>query len=553
MSKKTENLGLFEYDTQTDGKQKFNINTALNNNFDKIDTVIGDLQKKTAGSGLPPSICENLKITKNGTSVTLNWKDPNDTILDKFYLCTWSGTKIVKKLGSYPTNENDGILVVDNKVHNQYQTTGYVDTLDNADDDYKYMAFPYSTNDVFCRNSTNRFGGEIIYEFMINDNETNPDEKIIYCGRNEDFEPAKMNTTTKKFNWGSWKNTFITNAFRMCMLKTNGEVDYYLNPNNAKQKADGTPSDATNKDYDGNVMVEVDQIWISESYTNGLMHIKLANKKVDENYDCLSHININNQLVEHYYYAKYNGYAYNNIYRSLSGFAPTTNLSGVVQRNYCKANGSGYDCRELSFLRLMIYVHLLVGKSTDIQSTFGTGRYTGGSQNSYAQLVSGENDTKGEFYCEGDNKCVTSFFIDNFWGNVWELTVGLIQNAGKILCKMTPNTYDGTTATDYNTDGTGYKDTGVNVGTGTITMQFISAMKLIKGIGLIPCTFTGASSSTGWCDAFWTANVIGFARTSGCSYSSAGLASGLFALAVNHVATTSGWTYGASLSYKKPS
>lgn len=553
MSKTTKNLELFEYDTQTDGKKKFNITKALNNNFDKIDTAIGDLQKKTAGAGLPPSICENLKITKSGTTVTLQWKDPNDTILDKQYLCTWAGTKIVKKLGEYPKNENDGILVLDNTVHNQYAEVGYIDTLDNADDEYKYAAFPYSTNDVFCRNSTNRFGGEIVYEFLINDNEINPDEKIIYCGRNEDFKPVKMNTTTKKFDWGSWKNSFIVNAFRMCMLKSNGDVDYYLNPHNAKQKLDGSPSDATNKDYDGNVMVEVDQIWISESYKNGMLYIKLANKKVDETYDCLSHINKNNQLVEHYYYAKYNGYVYNNKYRSLSGFAPTTNLSGVIQRQYCQANGSGWECREVSFLRLMIYVHLLLGKSTNVQTTFGTGRYTGGSQQSYAQLTSGDNDTKGEFYCGGDNQCVTTFFIDNFWGNVWELTLGLIQNAGKLLYKLTPNTYDGTTATDYNTDGTGYKDSGVNVGTGTITMQFISAMKLVSGIGLVPCAFTGASSSTGWCDAFWTTNVIGYARTSGCSSSGGALAHGLFALTVHHVATSSVWHYGASLSYKKTS
>ena len=43
MSKTTENLELFEYDTQTDGKQKFNITKALNNNFDKIDTATGKL------------------------------------------------------------------------------------------------------------------------------------------------------------------------------------------------------------------------------------------------------------------------------------------------------------------------------------------------------------------------------------------------------------------------------------------------------------------------------------------------------------------------------
>lgn len=44
MSKTTENLELFKYDTQTDGKQKFNINKALNENFDKIDAAFDNLK-----------------------------------------------------------------------------------------------------------------------------------------------------------------------------------------------------------------------------------------------------------------------------------------------------------------------------------------------------------------------------------------------------------------------------------------------------------------------------------------------------------------------------
>ena len=37
MSKQTETLNLFEYDTEKDKKQTFNIDKALNDNFDKID------------------------------------------------------------------------------------------------------------------------------------------------------------------------------------------------------------------------------------------------------------------------------------------------------------------------------------------------------------------------------------------------------------------------------------------------------------------------------------------------------------------------------------
>lgn len=48
MSTETSNLGLFKYDTNntTDMNTKFNINTGLNNNWDKIDTAFGNLSDK---------------------------------------------------------------------------------------------------------------------------------------------------------------------------------------------------------------------------------------------------------------------------------------------------------------------------------------------------------------------------------------------------------------------------------------------------------------------------------------------------------------------------
>ena len=49
MSTTTEVLNLFKYDTETDKKEKFNINQSLNNNWDKIDNFAKEVGK---GSGL---------------------------------------------------------------------------------------------------------------------------------------------------------------------------------------------------------------------------------------------------------------------------------------------------------------------------------------------------------------------------------------------------------------------------------------------------------------------------------------------------------------------
>ena len=76
--------------------------------------ITGRSSGGSGGSGLPPSVCKNIMISKSGVNVSLKWQDPQNTILDKQYICTWGGTKNVKKLGSYPKNEKDGTLVLDN-------------------------------------------------------------------------------------------------------------------------------------------------------------------------------------------------------------------------------------------------------------------------------------------------------------------------------------------------------------------------------------------------------------------------------------------------------
>ena len=47
MSKTTTNLGLFQYDPETDGSQTFNIDTALNANWDKVDEADGNNLKQS--------------------------------------------------------------------------------------------------------------------------------------------------------------------------------------------------------------------------------------------------------------------------------------------------------------------------------------------------------------------------------------------------------------------------------------------------------------------------------------------------------------------------
>lgn len=66
MSTTTSNLGLFKYDTSTDANTAFSIDTALNNNWDTLDSTIGNIE--TTISGLDPSD----KVSKTGDTMTGN-------------------------------------------------------------------------------------------------------------------------------------------------------------------------------------------------------------------------------------------------------------------------------------------------------------------------------------------------------------------------------------------------------------------------------------------------------------------------------------------------
>jgi hypothetical protein len=61
------------------------------------------------------------------------------------------------------------------------------------------------------------------------------------------------------FDYGSWANAFFMP--RPCMVGFDGEVKYYLKPNDFTKKLDGTPSHNNDLNYPGNVMIEFPKIW----------------------------------------------------------------------------------------------------------------------------------------------------------------------------------------------------------------------------------------------------------------------------------------------------
>ena len=86
-------------------------------------------------------------------------------------------------------------------------------------------------------------GGEsgVIYGFHIDSSESDPSSAVTYLRDAVGMTPAHMDFTNSKFLWGSWRDAFFHP--RPCMLKSDGTVDYYLDPDDYSKKYDGTASD----------------------------------------------------------------------------------------------------------------------------------------------------------------------------------------------------------------------------------------------------------------------------------------------------------------------
>ena len=70
---------------------------------------------ESGGGGISPSNVSDLKIKVGNQKLTIFWSDPGNTVVEGQTLCTWKGTKLVQKAGSYPENAKDGTVLVDNQ------------------------------------------------------------------------------------------------------------------------------------------------------------------------------------------------------------------------------------------------------------------------------------------------------------------------------------------------------------------------------------------------------------------------------------------------------
>lgn len=401
--------------------------------------------------------------------------------------------------------------------------------------------------------STKMSGGKVVYGVHINSGDSNPSTSVRYLADAAGMTPARMNYTTGKFEYGSWGNAFFLP--RPCMLKTDGTVDYYLNENDYSKKADGTASDIANVNYDGNAMMEwgdgTNLIWWKIEPDKGNPNsasLYVANYQADKDFKNLNFIDINSNEKAHFYTPIYNGSLdSNNKLRSISGQIVIKSKTASQEMTYARANGTGYEIEQYVDRLLINILLIIMGKSTETQDVFGRGMSSETTDGEHFLLKTGTMNSKGLFWGENAAEAgVKVFGMENYYGNQCRRTVGLILANGTAKVKLSPSVKDGSSATNYNTDGTGYIEIPNSTPSGT-NGGYIRDM-LYTALGMFPTVITGSSSTYYPDGCRFNIAIIAFALFGGTL--SQGRHCGALYVFLDAKADRWGWYIGASLSYK---
>lgn len=468
-----------------------------------------------------PKPCKNLTAKAGNRAVVLKWEDPEDYTTTDNYPVEWSNTRIVRKTGSYPVDENDGTIVVTSSTRNQYKSNGYTDSGLTNYTTYYYRAFSCSTDGVYNHEQIQASVQPIPYKVMtvkINLSNSNP----ANCGSYAD----DASTMSSGKDVAAWQEFF---GYRPCLFK-NGKVVGYLDPKNFTKFENGTNADITSGNA-GDVMIQFPRRGVRISKSGKVVTVSMTDNPNDSSFKYYAHQR-GNSNKDYFYLGVYDGWISGNKLRSLSGKSPTVSTTLNQFDTYGKANGTGYGCMgyyQWLFIQVM-YVLQFRG-NLNSQNTVGYGNCISG----YIQNT-GRSNTNGMIY--GDNNVAKLFGIEDIWGNIWQLVNNYYSNS---------NYHVTTTTDDTVTDVNKYTDRGSYGGSDSTSWNYYTDCIGTTEAGFtLTYNSTNGSSTTYFCDfANFYSNCVPYVGGY-CSYSDY---AGLFYFYVDWNRDNSGSYTGSRLGY----
>lgn len=528
---------------------------------------------ETGAGGLPPADMKAVSVNlgMDGTQLILRGSDPDDITVDGSTLVKWGGTKIVRKVGSYPTKVNDGVLVVDYQVRNQYATNGFTDTGLVEGVEYYYRWFPYSDQGVVNMSeseSSNRAHGSPKNQVILgvtadwqNNNFTRTDNAVgltagapfdsfkMFGGRRRcivaddrtilAFYGDPAYTETGKLTQQVVKNGKTYSVGTSCQVMVYQPKFYYK----------VTPvTMVTNPHGTGQMIRKATYQVAAVQYEGFKVHPCFVRNGVEVPYVLLSAFEASSQNSGNSYIT--NGGSLGNRLASIAGAKPTTGNAGTftraVARNLAAARGTGWQIGDGLTAACSQMLFLIEYASMNSQTALGQGNVSNTGNYADGVLTTGQTSSLGNASGEGSGtdgkRAVTYRGEENLWGNVWTWQDGInaYNSSQGILYWADSGFADDTTSSPY-------KSTGFNF---SRTSNYISAFgySTTCDFMFIPCECNGDSANPVG-DYFYqsyTSSSILVALLGGlCNY---GSAAGLFYWSVINSSSTSGWNVGARLA-----
>lgn len=462
---------------------------ATYNVFDAIRRSHGISTNITTSDQLPPRVVTGLTGRGDDAKVTLNWTNPTDI--------DFAGVKIMRKVGSYPTNQTDGTMV------SNTATNTLVDTPVTNDTTYYYRLFPYDVNGNYNTTTT---GQQIsvtpaqykVYGVRIDKNDPNPSTRVVYIDDAVGMTPApKGGGNTADLSFGSWKNAFPFNKIKPCVVKGSTATVYkYLNPNDFSKYEDGTSSTNEISGTSGGVsalhhtMTEIPKVYYSITNDASYVYVRICDRKVNSTYTCLAHTSgsVEKDLL-------YIGCFLNSsliigsdvyIYSRADAVINMDLISTIRPR--VKTLNSAYEVMSFNQLILLQALFVILYKSTDSQTALGKGYTAGGS----SSLVTGTNLQKGMNYATTSSSTATdrvSFLgIEDIWGNETCYIDGILKDNA--------NTVKTATGDYGNTNG--YKVAQTNY---PAMSGFVKDVAGTNELGFLATVSLSGSTTTYYCDS----------------------------------------------------
>lgn len=269
---------------------------------------------------------------------------------------------------------------------------------------------------------------QFIYGIKIDPTNPDPNSAVEYTDDAVGFIPLNVDQTTGICNYGSWQN-IIENIFGItpCLVKRDGTVLSYLNPNDYSKTTSGISMDIESGIF-GQVMIRFKHLYYRFSVDENKIWFQISNKQNDSTWvdSAFAAEDGIGTVRNNMYVAAYESVQENNVLQSISNKLPSFNMS--FEKVESLSEFGVFHMMNIVKKQFIIFLGYLVTKSIDLEGNIGNGNVDG------ELIKTGTMNTAGLFYGKSTkNEGVKMFGIENLWGNQLKTMHGMIQKLIYVL------------------------------------------------------------------------------------------------------------------------